>query len=696
MSGVEGTLGGYVLDGFSKNGWTITPGVSPSETVVFMERNKGLDFWQQIGLRGAPISLRLGPVQYDNVYAVSPAPGADEDSIGFRVQDVRWLWPRARVVKHFNVRKRTGDRRLVGDGRIENQQSIQDVAFKAYSLRSGIFLYTLEDVLRYVLGLLGTKFGHDVVIPPGIASREFPIENFRIDAQGDDAVGQILAKLGGLNVTVRPDGFVTVIDPADGSEADILASRPAPFRGTSTIEFIDRRIVRPSAFRVLIENEPEIRMDGAEPVTSPFAVARSEEAKNLAQAMPDLVLENVLQVPDIEITVRGQRLGQHSWVSFTDYLTWLAGEPVSQQNTIGPPTLPILRENYLRPWFTQAQYEIDSAGEIDPVWRVRWQAMRKFFRVAWRPIKLWRDRFRRVTPFRVGIWDAETGTRAPASIYADYTQFPARRLVTTKNRAHKTSHGFVNNFYNQDLVNARQAPVDFHLLDQDNGIFRFYLVPGPQGDETKVIPGLIDGLSNLNPTSANVFGMLKEQRPLASGYNVASVFTVLQGGDNFHTEFEVKSEDLAPLLGKDFGDSRGPVWEIKIEPSAVSTARYAWDDKRREEIKKAFLTPVEPDGKRNQFPLDLLVNREHCENMARAAGAVVLSRLVDTNEGSETGPANPEAVVGGAITSVTHAVSGGQDLTMSTTVTMGGPVTPLQLFPFLPFETQQEVRSLVI
>ena len=162
--GIKATLGGVPLTLGSGQVWTLGYGVQPHQRTFVMTRSRA----QKVLAISGPIELVVAPAGYPtlrvkNLYALH-AVAVDENNMGVVVVDVRWKFSRKSVVRDYNIRRRTGDKRRVGVflQPIQVKDIIGDVVYRRATLNNGArwdAREVLEDILSELVGVGGFSVG---------------------------------------------------------------------------------------------------------------------------------------------------------------------------------------------------------------------------------------------------------------------------------------------------------------------------------------------------------------------------------------------------------------------------------------------------------------------------------------------------------------------------------------------------------
>lgn len=672
-----GYLAGVPLVGFRLVGWAQTAGVQPYQR-IFEVRDGDADAVLRKakggGAKGGPIDLVLGsnddPETYKKLFVVSTQPGSRPGRKAILVSDRRIELQRKQIIRSYNLRRRTGETRLVGEGRIETRPLVFDVAYKPWTLKDGR-PWTTKEILDDVLEAL---FDGD---PPEILSNlrsSYQIQDFELHHRGDTALARVLSFFGDLTIRITPDGKPVVYDKRDKGELAMIKRAGPPLTNTGYSALSDKSFWRPEKIVVLFERECELRFD-AEPTSG----GTSTTPRDGTSAVEPRVIENVISNPDREpLQVGSRRVGPTTWLTFPE---WFGALPTSNYPT--PASAPedlsdkVLRKHWAGTFtFLNHLYGLDQAGNRVPVWLARIRAARRHWRQAYRISQEWMERIASVRAYRAAVLDEETGTRAPAAAYFDYLVKGSQHGIA-KRRSEYHRMGWRVVGYAERLEDAELAPASVTVIDEDNGIIDIHLQKDPAGEAEEMIPGSCDEQempSHDFRESHAAWGIVE----LDAGHQVAVVLTCVQGSPNsekrYHRE-EVTPQEAGKALGLDVGPCRGAELTLVVT-AGLLTARFAWSDDQAAEIEDAFISG-------GAMPRELLTNREQVEAMARATAARAYSAWIDRVEGSFAVSYQRKLHPAGSITSVETIIEPKRGTVLSF-VTLAPELEPLDWEAMIP------------
>lgn len=680
------TLAGVPFVALEPVGWTETVGTRPFMRTFEMPTALAEKAWLQ---RGAPVRLEIASggsvLAWDELILVDLRAGARPDTRAVLVADRRWRWGRKHIVRDFNMRRRSGDTRLVGESRIETAPVALDATYALYSLDNGT-PHTLASALASVMDEL------DPGAWDATGVRLVPLESVALDDRGDAALERLLAYGAGVAPVVRPSGRIEFVNLRDGSEADMIAALPPVVVGTGFHARADKSQSRPIGINVLFDRESEVRFDFIE------ATAAAPSTAVRGDVRPPRRLENVIPLPDVELVVAGKRCSRGTWVNIDAYLAAIAGlESTTMAAALGPLSQRIIRINWLAKWsYVVGLYTTGTNGQPDPTWQKRIDAIRKHWRQTFRLPPEWRSKVRGAKAIRAAIVDPETGTRAVTEPYMDYVARPSLIAFSRPTAAtERNSFGRQVEGYAELLEDAIAAPAQVQFLDEEAGVLRSYLLADPFGDVDALAPGQMehvptwkyDGALASVAQGAQVYG-LWAVAALEEGYRLAVVITLHQGSPNSrgrkHLE-RVTPDMAAQALGlPGLGECGGPDWDEAVG-AGVLTARTAWLDSMASPIEESFYEGA-------AIPAELIVNRVELQAVALDAAARIYATMIDRTEGAFSVPFTPAARCTGAVSSVEHVVDlKGRGFSR---VTIAPEIDPPSQFAFVPESVQRVVRRL--
>lgn len=664
------TFGGETLAGFDDIVWQFTAGTRPYMTTIQMMIEQADRIMEAIasttdkkGNALVPMTLRIEGLEVQGLYPIGTAPGMDPYTKGIVIADARWLWSRKWIERSYNIRRRTGSMRFVGEGALVSQKLVPDIDYWAWSLKDGS-PWTIDDILVDVLTELAVPAQFDI-------DRKTEIQDVELSGTGSDVMAELLSLIPGYACRCNENGRVVIYDQIGlGEFAAVEAARPI-IVGTGYRTVVDRKILRPSAVHVLFDREIEVRFNWFEDSATGTTV------RNPSTTQPPREFDNVLPVTDPSLVLaNGRTVCMGTWITFDEALAAWA----DTQNGPLPPllashggTLSIehIRKYWLGAWgiLVDLCRSIDAPqsdnGNIlrneDAIWMARISAVRRHWRQTFRIDPNWRAFYRSVHAWRVAIVDVENATRAPSQAYMRFMVMPSVRNLYHRRYEDGTDTGWCVDGYATDLADSIMSPAVVSVVDSDQGIVRVELRVALSGDEQAINPGAPESLPSIALRDMNQAQAITAvsrwwaNSHLTLGHRMAVVLTLHQGAPNnmgrCHEEVRLP-DDVKPLLGDgvEIGECKGPDIWVKVEPSPMTMARFAWRDDDRTEIEECFYTGAPP-------PEHLLLNGDHIKVIADAYAASIYSALLDHVEGIFSTPLNPNLQMAGSITSIEHRLS---------------------------------------
>ncbi len=655
--------------------WSLIRGVDPFVAQFEVTPDVASSIFAEAGGRDVTLVVSVGEandLKVTQLTALRERHGSTPFTRVVVLADKRWKWPRRYIARAYNVTRRGGDFRLMGNIRIENANPTPLISFAGYSLKDEVSRWTAIEVLADIMEALGVV----EYKLPARRPQELPIQNLFIDAPGHTAIEKVLRYLPGLDLFVDSSGTIVFFDQNDGSEIGVINNLGPLVTQSGQVGRVIRQRIRPRHIEVLFTREVEMRFDHIRP--------KSDNPPTI------ILLENVLPSPDPEIEIDGVTYAAGTYITFDQaYAAW---EGTEGPNAKGPFSEETIRKGIVTGLAYESQmYGLDSQGDPDLVWQRRIRAVLRHWRMTYRIDLEWLDRIAAMRPVKVSVIDKITGQRAPASVYADYLCKPTHRGLYKKvnGTAKRKESGWVVPGWSRYLKEATVAPADFRIISQEAGIIRAYPLRDPFGESDKVMWAGVDAseIPEEAPDSRTAFTKVRMQWAkctLKEDFGLTAVFSCIQGSPNTEDKLHkvtIEPDEVKGILGKDPGRCFGPPLQIRIDPS-IETARFAWSDNYESEIKDVWLGR----GGGAHVLDDLLINKEIIEDIAKAAAAAALQQFLDRAEGNLVAPLNGALEIGGTIQSISHAVSG-----------TGVPVTSIaippviqkrDLFAFLPDATR--------
>lgn len=663
-------------------------------------------------------------VVIEGIYVViSNRPGTDYNTRVLTLSDRRWMWSRIMVERSYNIRKKTGEFRMIR-GKLQPVQLGRlrpDFAYRRATLKTpgsigstgsqirGVpwtALEVLEDVLLELCG----KDGY--VIDANLALTD-SIEGLELHDLGPEALSRVLAFIPGARVYIGADGKCHVASIYDGSEKEVFDNFGAGNAGDYSL--VDRSQLRPQSFTVYSDREVELRFDFVEerlPTDDvPAAGQGSTVVRNQIAGVEQipgrepLWCENViinplyylpLDLSGSRVAVQGEPVPLDQFIDAVNLLNNVSSQ--GSGDVFGTrgwrPFFPSfrltkreIRQHWLGNWTAfREKFARDDAQLYNPERLKLLAALRTHYRQTFRILPQWRDKIRTLTGNRAAVMDFETGTRAPAPVY---TQFLTKFSQLGYNPSARGQMVVRNDDYAEDIGEKNVSPFEVQILDSDMGLFRV----APKVDQTGVAETYVIGdteggkLPTADVANAAVYW---HQVHLDRGFKLATIFSCTQDTPNnekrLHAE-EVSLQEVATLLKLPaIPEAHGPPQEVI---QTADNARYAWKDKDKAGIRAAFF-----DG--DPYPQGLLTNPGDIRALSVAACAQELVRNLDRIEGKVTGPIRPVEPTGN-LRSVVHfvTVGRGNSTALYTTISAPGDAPPPQVYSLLPEGVRRKVRRLV-
>jgi hypothetical protein len=236
----------------------------------------------------------------------------------------------------------------------------------------------------------------------------------------------------------------------------------------------------------------------------------------------------------------------------------------------------------------------------------------------------------------VSLQDQENLAFAPAKAYCTYTIKPTYLGITPTMRNKRA--GYVSRKDNFFVDGERAAPADVSIPQggAGSGLLRVYLQRDFTHEQELIIPGEPSVLSKFYQDflSKHVGAIIAVTYTdftsyLLNDWKLTVLISVQRGAPNnkgrLH-KHSVEPKDVKKIVGHKIGECRGPEWDIYIQPTPTTMARWAWSDELSEEIDNSFF-----DG--TPMPEGLLVNSDDIQHIARAAAARIYSALLERPTG---------------------------------------------------------------
>lgn len=720
MPGVQ--FAGYPVLGASPTRWPLVKGTgAPVREIDFIPSDA--DEMLKGEARPFDLVIDAGPrLTVRNLIAVSRGLSADPNLARVRVTDRRYAWPYIHVgPRRYNMRRRVGNKRLENPQSVrEIAQLVDDVKYHPASLDDGkawTAVRILEDVLSIIVANEDV-FGRGAGFSIDLADvNRLPIEGLVLDDAADTALARVLAFLPGAAVTVDADAKIRVYSELTGAEKGILENAGAESVARGHVEFIDRKRERPRQVEVLFERMIEARFD-------------YDETGTVEQ--DGRWLENVLPIPDYSLDLGG-RLGtvpQGTWVNVATAIdAWNRTTPIPGYPPVSLPFLRRAMVPYLDAW---TGLGLAGKAQPDADWMARISALLAHYRQTYRVNRRWMDRIRGLGAYRVGLVDPTTGTYGPAVCYADYSYLASQRAgILIQRQGGEAPYAMnVARYPTDGRISATTVPAaaDVRILDEDQGIVRFDFKPdlmrvyeavlpsqlelygdGTQPGRQAVHPGPSQSIAvpDATPIAFDAVKRGGKEVSLTAAYKASVILTALPAYPNTEAALHrvvVKPKDIAEALPPAFraqlGSCFGPPLQIRVGAD-VETARVAWTDDSASIIERAFglgearsdLTQEIEKITLNSAPQIALGDTAASLNaIAQAVAASAYAAYADHYEGAKEVPLRTDLRLGGFLGSIAFSVE--PDGRAVCTLEAAGPRRGFSMFSYLDHNTRRLVMRL--
>lgn len=622
--------------------------------------------------------------------------------------DVRFYLPFAWVRATYNLRAQSGTfRQVLPDAQpgAAPPPTIANWTLAPYSLKDETTPFTAFEIALDVVekATKGHDFPEIAVVNKANPRTSFKPNDIYVDSQGHMAIGQTLGALGGLDITVNDAGEVVIVNAYMGAEKATIDPivRAYSLEWKGLIRWIDMGNIAPAGAFVLYTRRVEIRADSWEgaPGSDGNASTVGDDVTWGRDNTPTMI--NVIPVTDQSLpfpsaadpTIQGNLLPLSQYCravglkADTTTGTAAAFVPITRQKLLsgagGAKSASPLQSTRL-----EGIYASDHGSGIGAniAWAARCGAIRNYTRTLYKlnPILARQCVPGSIKAERVGLLDASTGTRQPATVYMDYVQRPIGPGFSTDDKFGWIVNSIPPNTpntqqypsgskvysdpgpYNQNpfrLDQATSAPFQVQCYDATTGVFFF---SGMAQDTTKIkhsadiMPGLVWTLPS--GKGGNLFkglafsSWVNTQKLLT--HRVALVFSAIPGGPNgpnaLHRYESTVARALA-LLGAP-GDSvspRAPKREFRVR-EGTALARIPWDDDKRQALLGCF------SAQGTQDPSKLVpVNSPELQDFSDAVFANFLSAVLNHYEGTMTVGFMPDVTPVGSLHQVQHTFEPG-------------------------------------
>jgi hypothetical protein len=715
----KATLGGHpLLDGTVS--WQLTAGVNPYIT-EFEVYPDAADALAPEGGRLTPVSLSIESpgapgVTIDFLYVLQKRPSGNPNTFLVRVADRRWFWPFKHVDHEFNVRRNIGVKRVkAGFNPPELDPLEPKIRYAKWSLNNG-YPWSAKQALEEVFETIKEAERETTGSAPGLeidsnigklTGTTLPLEDLKLQDDGAAAFKRIMDFIPGAQVTVEPSGKVSVYSTATGAEKATLDELLPEQEGGGHAAVVANSRTRPREIRVYFAPEVELKFTHTEPAVEGGSVARTAE---------DPYTENVLPVPDYELSVPGiGKVAQGTYITIGQALQAWGAVPGGSQITLEAVRRAMIP--YLDLW---TGVRIGGLGDDKADWASRIAALQTHFRRTYRINQNVVQRVRQFRAYRVATINPQTGSRAPALAYQDWSVIATQRFIATQLGGGADSFAYAENFDGYPAGGSLSggdiiaAPIDVRVVDSDQGIVHLDFRADPYRTHEVFLPGKIDNIPTGKIKGGLVAWNTREggQRvpELETGHEVVFVLTVIPASPNSKDRlFRLirGPSDVKKLLPNSLqgglSNANGPPMDVFIGPG-WETARIAWVESKGTRIKLALGIGVSDN--QPAIPIstlgELVINVQDqfktgptegsLDAIANAVAASIYAEHADRMEGSRTSYANDAATVQGFIESVIHSVLPSGEATTSATVSER--VQPLDMMSMMPTSTRAIILKL--
>lgn len=642
---------------------------SPSGPISILMEDTGADGKSDTGRR----------VEIQGLYAVvGNRPGLDYNSRALTLADRRILFPFTFIERSYNIRRKTGDYRLINGTMSPIQKGIKtaDFAYRRSTLTDLGEPWTarevLEDVLTELVGDLGFAFDGDT------GWLETDIEGLELHDRGDAALARVLAFIPGAQIYAAPSGLIKIANIYDQSEIEAFRNAGAPNAGSSSL--VDRSYLRPQGYNILSDKEVELRFDLEENASSLRSIVRGREPMDIENVIINPLFE--LTLADGTIATQGEAIQLDDFIAAANLIPRADPAFVDLKLSRG-----ILRGHWLGLWDTLYTGFVQKAnGALDERRARLVGALRNDYRRLFRITAPWMDKIKALASRRTAVFDFETGTNAPAPVYSSFiTKF------TTLGIAPFTSGRMATNtpFTGGDVKGINVAPFEITIENGDIGLMRI----SPTLDQTGLAEDYVVGATEEGklPTSSSGDGLIFwGDIKLDADFFLSIIVTAIPDSPNgkgrLHKEF-VSAGELATRLKLPSGSAprnAGPVMDLE---QSAEPARFGWLDEHKEAIRDGFY-----EGK--AFPKATHGNRHAMRELALSVAAADYASKLDRIEGRSSHPMQAIEPTGN-LRVVQHVVTVGasNELAAFTILAAPGEVEAAPLWSGMPEGLRRQIRG---
>ena len=611
---------------------------------------------------GQEVQLRLASRFVERVIVLGNAPSGDPQTQLLVMTDVRWYWTRSWIVHDFNVRRRAGDRRLVGQGDqpVEVRANVADVQYAGWSLDKGApwqYAALLERVKRDGEAAAVAPAGSPIrwtIDKTTFMAEDRIVEETGMDAPMPAGIASALGAIPGRSLYVDDDGVVHVYDAIPGAEKYFVGAferkLPPELLNHGSLTWVDLSASRPPSYRVLFTPEVEVK---------PFF-----DSSGAAVSADDPYMENVLEVPEASLEVpamngRAARTVAHgTYITHAEaYAAWGAGGIF---NT--PLTDEIVRDGFLGQRL-EATY-VNYFGQSDTVWLRRIRAVKASYRTLFRVNPTFWGRVLSARAVRVKILDDETGTRSASPVFANSAQRYSTRALVAGNTSLGDNE---DTSYADDVNSAKPARATLSIKDFEQGILSVEWRLDQGGSAVQVAPSALEALPDFDPEKDPAFQVgTWSTRKLVATHKLATIISCVPAGPNDARRLcEVKltlqevmqSLQLRGDIQPEQQEAKGPEQTLRVSPQRC-TRRYGWADgqSERDALLGFFRGDASDERTEPENSLEP-VNGEETLALAKAVAAADVVQRLDHYEGALAVPMSTARVSPiGSISTVIYRV----------------------------------------
>jgi hypothetical protein len=689
------TLGGIHLDAHQPITWTSRPGVLADRATWLLDAGTADAIFAR---RGEPMDLVYdvgdGPVTVRGLYVLALEPGDNPYTKRIRVADRRWKWARRWVSRDFNLRRKTGDQRILNNTMELATAFFDDtIGYAPWSLKDEVTPWTALDVIDAILGDELEEVAYTVTVKRPI---ELRVEELPIDSDGATALARALEFTPGLDIKLNEDdGLPALYDVADGSHVEVIDECGPPNVGSGFPGVSDRRAERPRSVRVLFTPEVEVRVtaDHADPIThAPVTLFDGIGFGVSFRLVPVIAISD----PSFVTTEYGT-LNAGSWMPLHEWLEDVNSAANGGLLANGRHNNILLSEDrLLKHLITPSHplerldvlYAVDKFGNRDATWSNRMGQLKGAYRQIYQIHRSLLDRVRSWTLTRVAVMDEANQTRGSTQVWTDWVKRPSWAGIEERGMGLLAFPWRVEGYADR-LEDAIGAPASVTVMERDTGTLRVVPKVSEWENAEMVFFGRFE--ADEMPAYSAAISYKWHQQKLAQAHKMSLIITAIPAApskrERLHAE-EVTPREVSALVGYDVGQGEGPPIDIRIGPG-LQTARYAWLDDADSEWASWW---AGKGGPINDKPG--LINGEILKGIARAAAAQVYDTYMDVPDNAHSVGLTSKARISGAITSVRHSLA--RDGSASTMIRTSAQVLERNPWQRMPDSLRRILERMVI